>query len=327
LEYFLVRAQAEKDEGKLKMMVHADEILTDETSLPDIISPCVTESDLDAPLPAFYAVMQRRAHETKPSDDQDQPELIWYKVDSDGQLVIALGGMAVNMFARVTNADGYYDDRNAEQLHILNILDKLLDAMPWTQPGAAVYLRLCALADPARLSDDVRKKLAGLMVAYYYRFEDVIQDIRPMLSAISSFKDLDPRKFSRGVADILVHSALLRAEFEGIHDELRGALAAVAEYFGRPDAVALVDRMTRGGGWYYFWELSNACVALAKVDNSLFTLAIVDSLWRFSTLWSDGYWKENTQNTLKTLREVTGLPPHPYVVPAADSQPSSTTNS
>jgi len=65
------------------MMVHADEILTDETSLPDIISPCVTESDPYAALPAFYAIMQRRAHEVKDSGDPDRPDLIWYSVDSD----------------------------------------------------------------------------------------------------------------------------------------------------------------------------------------------------------------------------------------------------
>lgn len=183
LEYFLVRSQDEEDKDKLNMMVHADEILTDETSLPDIISPCITESDPDAALPAFYAIMQRRAHETKPSDGQDQPELIWYWVDSDHQLVIALGDMAVNMFAGVTNADNYYGNEEVEQLHILKILDKLLDAVPRTQPAAAVYLRLCALADLARLSDDVRKKLAELMVAYYYLSQDETKGQCSTLSA------------------------------------------------------------------------------------------------------------------------------------------------
>jgi len=150
-----------------------------------------------------------------------------------------------------------------------------------------------------------------------------------MLSAISSCQDLDSDKFSWGVYHILDHSAKLpRAEFEGIHDELRGALAAVAEYFGRPDAVALADRMTRGGGWYYFSELSNACVALGQMDEGLFAPEIVDALERFSLLCPDtDDERDDIRDRMKTLRELTGLLPHPEVVPAADSQPSSTTNS
>jgi len=306
------------------MMVHADEILTDETSLPDIISPCVTESHLAAALPAFYAIMQRRAHETKHSEDPNQPELIWYRVDSDGQLVVALGDMAVNMFARVTSAERHYRVREAEQLRILKILDKLLDVMPGTQPAAAVCLRMCALADPARLSDDVQKKLAELIVGNYYRFHDYIKDIRPMLSAISLCQDLDPDKFSDRVADILYHSAELpRADFEGVHNELRRALAAVAEYFGRPDTAALADRLTHKFlGWYTFQRLSDACVELAKVDNSLFTPAIVDTLEQFSSRCPDTDDDiEGIRDTMKTLRELTlAWPPlHLEVVPAADS--------
>jgi len=154
-----------------------------------------------------------------------------------------------------------------------------------------------------------------------------------MLSAISSCQDLDPFKFSRGVYFILEHSAELpRAEFEEIHDELRDALAAVAEYFGRPDAAALADRLTWAlAGWYAFWRLSDACVELAKVDNSLFTPAIVDTLEQFSSRCPDTHEfqseRDDIQNSMKTLREVTGLPTHPEAVPAANSQSSSVADS
>jgi len=325
LEYFLVRSQAEMDKDKLKMMVHADEILTDETSLPDIISPCLTESDPVAALPAFYAIMQRRAHETKPLEDSNQPELFWYKVDSDAQLVVALGDMAVSMFARATSADIENNDRRAEQLHILEILDKLLDAMPWPQPGATVYRRLCALADLARLSDDVQKKFAELLVTYYSRaFEDDINlDIRPVLSAISSCQYLDSVKFSLGVAYILRHSATLpRAELEMIHNELQEALAAIAEYFACPDAATLAERLTQGDDWLSFWYLCYECVELAKVNKGLFSPEIVNALERFSLLCPDHHYRnEAIHNQMKTLHEMTGQLPHPEVIPAADSLP------
>jgi len=331
-EYKLISSQEESNEDKLKMMVHVDEILMDEIALLDIIIPHVKESDVDAALPIFYAIMRRRAHEVKASDDPEQPELIWYSRDSDSQLVIALGDMAVNIFDKVTK------DQNlwllcleTEQLHILRILNKLLDAMPWTQPAAAVYLRLCALADPARLSDDVRKKLAELMVAYYNLSRDEIKDIRPVLLAISSCQDLDADMFSFGIAGILERSAKLpQADIEQIHDELRGALAAVAKYFGRPDAAALADCLSQNvSDWYFFWRLCCACVELAKVDNSVFTPAIVGALERVSFLYPGGdIWrKRDIQNSMKVLREVTGLPTHPEVVPAADSQSSSAADS
>lgn len=170
-----------------------------------------------------------------------------------------------------------------------------------------------------------------------------------MLSAISSCQDLDPFKFSWNIHFILEDSAKLpQAAFEGVHNELQGALAAVAEYFGRPDAVALADHLTQDVlGWYSFWRLSNACVELAKVDRiMLFSSEIVDTIERFSSLCpnTDDN-RDHIRDIMKTLRELTGLPAHPYVshrtsqqspyspmtcsevIPAADSQPSSTTNS
>jgi len=319
-----VRSQAEKDKDKLEMMVHADEVLTDETSLPQIINPCVTESDLDAALPAFYAIMRRRAHETKSSDDSDQPELIWYQVDSDGQLVVALGDMAVNMFARVPNSDRYVGVRpEADRLHILRILENLLDVMPDTQPAAAVYLRLCALADPACLSDCVWKKLAEVVVLCYHQFEANIKDIRPILSAVSSCQDLNPRKFSIGVSRLLENAAKLpRSEFEQIHDELQGALAVVVEYFGPPNAATVADRMI-DDWWYSLSRLSCACVELAKLDQGLFAPEFIDVLGQFSLLCPDAYWNWAIRDNLETLRELTGLLPHPEVIPAADLEPVS----
>jgi len=238
--------------------------------------------------------------------------------------IIALGDITVGIFAKGTSADGV-SMSEAEQLHILKILDKLLFGMPRTQPAAAVYLRLCAPADPAHLSEDVRKKLAELIVGYYYKFEDDIKDIRQMLSAISSFKDLDPREFSDGIANILKHLAKLpQANFEGIHNELRGALATVAGYFGRPNPPSSLASF----GWGHFSDLSNACVALARVDNSLFSPEIIDSLGRFSFLCpDDDGWKRTIQNSIQALREVTGVPPHPEAVPAVNSQSSSAADS
>jgi len=127
----------------------------------------------------------------------------------------------------------------------------------------------------------------------------------------------------------LRHSAKLpRAELQEIHDELQGALAAVAEYFGRPDAAALADRLTQDfGGWSSFWRISKACVELAKVDNSLFTPAIVGALEQFSLLCPDTDDDRNCiRDNMETLRELTGQLPRPEVVPAADSQASSATD-
>jgi len=180
-----------------------------------------------------------------------------------------------------------------------------------------------------RLFDDVQKKLAELIMHYYYQFEDDIKDIRPMLSAISSFKDLDPGKFSWGVSRILNHSAYLsRAEFEEIHNELQGALTVVAGYFGQQDAAPLANRLTRGDGWDGFWSLSYTCIKLAEVDKGLFSPEIVDSLEHFLLLCPyHNYWNQGLRENMKALRELTGLPPHPEVAPAADSQSSSATDS
>jgi len=113
-----------------------------------------------------------------------------------------------------------------------------------------------------------------------------------------------------------------------IHNELRGALAAVEEYFGRPDAAALADRLTQGHNWFYFQVLTYACIQLAKVDHGVFTPEIVNALGLFSLLCPDGNsWNEDICYHMKALRELTGLPPHPEVAPAADSQSASATDS
>jgi len=222
-------------------------------------------------------------------------------------IALMLGDLTVDTYVKGTSANEV-SISEAEQLHILQILAQLLDTMPWTQPSAAVYLRLCALADPARLSDDVRKKLAELIMGHYYQFKDNIKDIRPMLSAISSYKDLDLDKFSGGVAYILRQCATLpRAEFEGIHDKLRGALAAVAEYFGRPDAATLADHMTQDlFGWHSFLRLSEACTEIANVDKGLLSPEIVDVLERFSLLCPNTHWRVGeVRDNMKILCQLT----------------------
>jgi len=465
-EYMLVSSQQESHEDKLHMMVHADEILMDESSLLDVIIPYVKGSNLDTALPTFYAIMQRRAHETRASGDRDWPDLVWYN-GSNTQLVTTLGDMTVDMFTRVTNgecsdlepdveqahilrilrnlcramphtqssvvlnrvwslvdgarlsessivalvdmtvdwvvrnktADTSYSLREAEelrvsgnleklfrtmsdtrsagvfsrlcslldaegrsrspiialgdmtvdicirgtssdgsslpeaeQIRILKILDTLLGAMPRTQSGAAVYLRLCALADAAhRLSDDVRKRSAGMIVAYYPFFEHVIGDIRPMLLAISSFKIFDPDRFSWGVYQILEHSATLpQAKFDQIRHELQGAITVVAEYFGRPDAMILADLLTRAYSWDCFHLLSGACVKLAQADVGLFSPEIVDVLEQFSLLfpYSTGdRGDQGLRNNMKMLRELTGQPTQSEATSAADLPPASGTDS
>jgi len=146
-----------------------------------------------------------------------------------------------------------------------------------------------------------------------------------MLLAISSCQHLNPDSFSSSVGKILEHPAKLpQADFEGIHNELRGALATVAGYFGRPNPPSSLASF----GWGHFSDLSNACVALARVDNSLFSPEIIDSLGRFSFLCpDDDGWKRTIQNSIQALREVTGLPPHPEAVPAVNSQSSSAADS
>jgi len=197
--------------------------------------------------------------------------------------------------------------------------------MPETQPAAAVYLRLCALADPARQSDNVRKKLAELIVAYHGLFGDLIKDIRPMLSAISSFKDLDSVKFSLGVYWIFERSAKLpRAEFEIIHNELQEAVAAIAEYFGQPNAATLAGHLTQAGGWYWFRRLSFACVEFAEVDKGLFSPGFVEILERFSLLCPDTYDDiDGPRDFMRTLRELTGQSPHIEVISGPGSGPTS----
>jgi len=304
-EYFFVRSQAEEDKDKLKMMVHADEILTDETSLPDIISPCVTQSDSDSALPAFYAIMQRRAHDWKHSGESNQPELIWYQVDSDAQLVIALGDMTISMFTRISSSNMYFGDEQVHQLHILRILDKLLSAMPNTQGGAAVYFRLCDLADTANLSNHVREKIAELKVASFPDFEDHIEDYRPVLSAVSLCKDLDPERFSTAVISILKGCAKLpRTDFAVIHDELQEALAAIVEYYRRRDAQTLADLLTNApNGWSNFYGISDACLELVEADALLFTPEMVDDLERFSLLCPSTSWTYRIRSSMTALRD------------------------
>jgi len=456
-EYFFITSRGEDNEDKFHMMVHADEILMDESSLLDIIIPYVKESNLDTALPTFYAIMQRRAHETRPSGSRDWPDLVWYKgsnsqlvatladmaismltrvksgehsefepdaeqahilrilqslsrampdtqfsvvlhdmwslvdvawLQSEGPImvlldmtvhwfvrpgtdshreavklhvsenlerlfkamsdtqsatvidrlcslldvmgrsrnpIITLGDMTVDIFDRIASADGYFR-QETEQLCILRILDRLLSVMPRTGPAAAVYLRLWAQADAGRLSDDMRKKLAELIVVYYPLFKDHIEDIRPILSAISSLKDLDPDKFSWGVFCILDHSAKL-PEFEEIHDELRGVLAAVARYFSRPNAMALADRLNQALlGWGCFYSLTDACVELAKADSGLFTPRIVAALEQFSLLLPDQeYFQESTRDKMKILLQLTGQGPSEVI--AADLPSASGTDS
>lgn len=224
--------------------------------------------------------------------------------------------MALNMFAKVTRVDSYFR-REAEQLCILKITDKLLIAMPRTRPGAEIYLRVYALEYAEDLSDNVWRKSAELMVAYYPDFEDYIQDIRPAISAISACQCLNSNTFSWSVAPILYRSAKLpQVEYKRIRKELHGALAAIAQYFSRPDVVALADHLTQNDDWICFRWLSEASVELAKVHKDVFLQVpeIVDALERVSSMCpNDEQWKERIQNNLKTLRELTGLQSHPYV--------------
>jgi len=219
-EYFLTSSLMEDNEDQLNMMVHVDEILMDESSLLDIMTPFIMKSDLGTALPAFHIIMQRRAHESRLSNDPNRPELLWYPSDRNGQLIDALVGMAGEMLYRLIHADTS-PRYQAEQTYISGILKNLFDALPDAETTTSLYASLCKLAqaDAPGLSDDVQKTLVSVASAYYSRFKGRIEGLI--------------RAWPRTYHSASAYSALYYlVGIAGLSDDLRKELAGlVVNYF------------------------------------------------------------------------------------------------
>lgn len=166
-----VRSQKVEADEALAMLVEADAIIRDDFFPSKVVLPCLQASDLSDALPAFYRILEQRAHES--DNSKDPPTLKWYQGEQDGQLVITLGNMCIDIFNRSTPAamQARGLDQNTHNMRILRILESLLNAMPNTSQAGLVYRRLFAFIADADVSLQVRTFIAYLIWGNRFRFD------------------------------------------------------------------------------------------------------------------------------------------------------------
>ncbi|OSX66531.1 hypothetical protein POSPLADRAFT_1131632 [Postia placenta MAD-698-R-SB12] len=156
-----VRSQVENASANdtLLMLVEADATVRDDDFLRTVVRPCLQWGDLPACLPAFYRILEHRAHEVLASTDP--PTLKWSRSEQDGQALIAMGHISVDIIERIAASPTSHDAGHTKHLmRILGLLLNLLHAIP--QTNSTVFSRLVRLGPTIDVSDDVHDRLAQL---------------------------------------------------------------------------------------------------------------------------------------------------------------------
>ncbi|EED83551.1 predicted protein [Postia placenta Mad-698-R] len=276
LDNFCMQTLEDDSKTKLQMLVEADSRVMDETFLSTVVRPCLQQADVREALPAFYEILDHRAHEHGQGNTP-----IWYIREQDHQAVSMLGDMSLDMFEKVASSDMDSGDRNEDITRISKLVDSLLGAMPMTMP--AVHSRLMDMWATANLSDEKRVHTALPLVRYYFYVNNVGMDTNTgqkilTLLPIAS-RELSTKQFLRYSRVAFNHAAgLSPSEFAQVREAIQGALAAVAGYFSPSDMESLAQEISQVDAWINVDSIFRACARLAEYDAVILTKDVVDAL-------------------------------------------------
>ncbi|KAH9837813.1 uncharacterized protein C8Q71DRAFT_562814 [Rhodofomes roseus] len=148
-----------KGESSLDVLVAADKFIGGDTFLDQVVRPCLNHAEIHSALPIFYRILQERAHliDTTPGQRQ-MPK--WLEDEMDNGSVVVMGHLALDMLRRI-EAEGGKDDQQREELRILELLGRLLSAMPVTD--FSVYEGLVTWFVGSELAQEPRKEALALI--------------------------------------------------------------------------------------------------------------------------------------------------------------------
>lgn len=302
VDSYTVRSRVENPDEKLAMLVEADAVIMDESFLEYVVRPCLQSTDLKAAIPAFYSILQRRAHWS--DNSTSPPSLVWYSTEEDTQPLIIMGHITLDMFARLAPWNSHYSC-------VLQILDSLLYAMPRAQAAVSVYCRLFSLLRRSDLSVEVRSKVIFWVYLLCDNVSVRADHIRILTtSARAVGRDLDPVSHLRVVVTILRFAAKLSPqEFAAIRQEVQDLVEVAIERPHSPvrEAVgqaALDDRCS-----CLVHNFLRASVDVASIDASVYSpsiVSILDYLVSQSDLATD-HTSEPLQPTHKLLQSLRRL--------------------
>ncbi|CCL98821.1 uncharacterized protein FIBRA_00826 [Fibroporia radiculosa] len=323
-ESYFVRMLKEKNETKLSMLKKADAMILDDSFLTDVLRPCLNGSDPNAALPAFYGVLERRAHS---SDPQEPEKLQWNIREHDVQAVTMMGHICIDMFLKIaqdipqSDADPSLSPpsptRPASQeqlsqierdrLRIVDHLYYLLQALPPTQLD--VYRRLSELWQSQKAYPD-RKSYCGILnlISYFaprYKSKLERDDFKMLLACMASIpKNLSCLKTSifRLSTTILSLSRELHQRFDC--DELlawrRYTLAAVHDCIEEGVEEAIVYNADEPA--LSFSLFTRESVIVSDIDAGVLNPGLINALDHFASKCQYRETHDRIQDDLSRLR-------------------------
>lgn len=294
LDNFCMQTLEDDSETKLQMLVEADLRVMDETFLGTVVRPCLQQAAVSEALPAFYKIVDHRAHDHA-QDEEQTP--IWWASEQDHQAVSMLGHMSLDMLDKVASNHMDSGDREEETTHILKLVNSLLGAMP--NRILTVYSRLLDVWVAPNLSDEQRESIALLVKKHKFNTNSAYSvhpklSTQPTHSTMAAFqkmltllpiarRELSTRQFLRYSTVAFNRAAdLLPSDFAQVRKAIRGALATVAGYFSPPAMGSVAQEISQARAWTYVVDVFEAYARLAKNDASLFTKDVVDALAEYA---------------------------------------------
>ncbi|KZT72297.1 hypothetical protein DAEQUDRAFT_29345 [Daedalea quercina L-15889] len=155
----------------LKVLVAADKLMRDDTFMESVILPSLQESSTHDALPAFFDLVESRAHLVMPGEPgQRGPRLKWFAGETDGETILAMGNLTLSMLIKRMQG-GMHASWSSDLARIFSVLDELLEATPGSRPS--LFLRLLGLCCEYRSAGG----LLYLTTRHGERFKYVVDDI------------------------------------------------------------------------------------------------------------------------------------------------------
>ncbi|KAH9915326.1 uncharacterized protein B0H18DRAFT_99050 [Fomitopsis serialis] len=171
-----------KGEDSLDVLVAADKFIGGDTFLDQVVKPCLSHADIYSALAIFYRIIQERAHFIDTTAGQ-RPMPKWLADEMDNNSVVVMGHLTLQMLRRI-EAEGGEADQQREEPRLLDLLGRLLSAMPVTD--CSVYEGYVAWFIGADLSPEPRKEALALIWRNAPKFLGITQNC-VWLSAICAW--------------------------------------------------------------------------------------------------------------------------------------------
>lgn len=257
----------EKEEDEHAMLADADEAVTVASFIELVVRPCLQIEHIESALKTYYIIVQHHAHGVDRSKNPPCPN--WYQNEQDGQTVLALGELSVDMLSRISPR--VLRDKAAREEHckrIYAILENLFMAIPGS--GSAVYTRLHGLLPAPDVAQEVGDAAAALMWSFARVFQLDVGNTLNILSSANIHLGTEAY-FQITCATLHQCRKLPRADLRQIRDDLRVALRRISISLSSSDVEC---------DWRWVTRLLYACFDLARVDNELFTRDVIEGLAR-----------------------------------------------